>query len=59
MAGENAKTADMNALKQAKRMLRSGESIEEISKKTGWFVGMDGRWRFEIPDHLDQFNAIK
>ena len=59
MAGENAKTADMNALKQAKRMLRSGESIEEISKKTGWFVGMDGRWRFYIPDHLDQFNSRK
>lgn len=59
MAGENAKTANMKALKQAKRMLRSGESIEEISKETGWFVGMDGRWRFYIPDHLDQFNSRK
>ena len=59
MAGENAKTANMKALKQAKRMLQSGESIEEISKETGWFVGMDGRWRFYIPDHLDQFNSRK
>lgn len=46
MAGETAKTADMNALKQAKRMLRSGKHMEEISKETGWSVGMDGRWRF-------------
>ena len=59
MAGENAKTANMKALKQAKRMLQSGESIEEISKETGWFVGMDGCWRFYIPDHLDQFKSRK
>lgn len=57
MAGENAKTANMKALKQAKRMLRSGKHMEEISKETGWSVGMDGRWRFYIPDHLDQFDT--
>ncbi|MGN0954651.1 hypothetical protein, partial [Dialister sp.] len=26
----------MNALKQAKRMLRSGKHMEEISKEIGW-----------------------
>lgn len=59
MAGENAKTANTNALKQAKRMLRSGKHMEEIFKETGWSVGMDGRWRFYIPDHLDQFDTRK
>ena len=32
-------------------MLRSRKHMEEISKETGWFVGMDGRWRFYISDH--------
>lgn len=59
MAGENANTANMKALKQAKRMFRSGQPMKEISKETGWSVGMDGRWRFYIPDYLDQFNSIK
>lgn len=59
MAGENANMANMKALKQAKRMFRSGQPMEEISKETGLSVGMDGRWRFYIPDHLDQFNSRK
>ena len=40
-------------------MLRSGKHMEEIFKETGWSVGMDGRWRFYIPDHLDQFDTRK
>lgn len=57
MAGELAKTANMKALKEAKRMLRSRKSMEEISKETGWSIGMDGRWRFYIPDRLDKIDT--
>ena len=59
MAGELAKTANMKALKEAKRMLRSRKSMEEISKETGWSIGMDGRWRFYIPDRLDKIDTKK
>ena len=37
--------------------LREAQSMnateEEIYKKTGWILGADGKWRFEIPDNLD------
>ena len=40
-------------------MEREAASSEEIWKETGWMRGSDHKWRFEIPDHLDQFNARK
>ena len=48
--GENAKTADVSNLEEAKRMDREGADSESIRKATGWHKGYDGRWRFEIDD---------
>lgn len=48
--GEKAKTANLKKLGMAKNMLISGKSAEEIFRETGWFVGADGKWRFEIDD---------
>ncbi len=54
MAGENAKTAALDKLSQAKEMLEAGEIESDIYEKTGWLRGFDGKWRFEIPDNLDK-----
>ena len=51
-AGERAQTADLDALGAAKWMERTGEDRTAIWEVTGWFKGVDGRWRFEISDHL-------
>lgn len=38
-------------LQIAKDMLKAGKSDDEIWQKTGWFKGLDDKWRFEInPD---------
>lgn len=49
-AGINAKGADLNALDKAKEMLGSGRSMTDVFTETGWFVGKDGKWRWEIDD---------
>ena len=49
-AGERARTADLEAKARAKQMEQNGEDPEEIFAETGWFRGMDGKWRFEIDD---------
>lgn len=49
-AGEGAWNADFAALEVAQQMEREGEDAETIREDTGWFRGMDGRWRFEIDD---------
>lgn len=49
-AGENAKTADLNALTKAAEMEADGTDAQTIRRVTGWFRGMDGKWRFEIDD---------
>lgn len=59
MAGERANTAMISRLQKAESMEREAASSEEIWKETGWMRGPDHNWRFEIPDHLDQFNARK
>lgn len=48
--GRNAVTADQQALKLAEDMAGKGASRDDIWNKTGWFQGVDGKWRFEIPD---------
>lgn len=48
--GERAREADTTALDTAREMEKKGESAETIRQKTGWFRGMDGKWRFEIDD---------
>ena len=49
-AGTTAKTADIKALSQARKMQNEGADPETIRKETGWFQGYDGKWRFEIDD---------
>ena len=49
-AGENARTANMQTLNRAKALEGSGAAAEDIRRETGWFRGMDGKWRFEIDD---------
>lgn len=49
-AGENAKTADLDALTRAAEMEADGTDAQTIRRATGWFRGMDGKWRFEIDD---------
>lgn len=49
-AGVNARTADRAALARAQEMATSGASRESIWQETGWFQGVDGKWRFEIDD---------
>lgn len=49
-AGERAKTADPVKLGRAKTMDAAGLTREAIWTETGWFKGVDGKWRFEIDD---------
>ena len=49
-AGERAENADREALKRAQEMESQGADKETIRKETGWFRGMDKKWRFEIDD---------
>ena len=58
-AGERAMTANMEKLKEAKEMLAKDADMETIYKKTGWHRGADGKWRFEIPDNLDDINLAE
>lgn len=49
-AGEHSQKANLHKLGQAEQMESDGISSEAIRKETGWFRGMDGKWRWEIDD---------
>lgn len=49
-AGPMAKTADHQALARAQEMAGQGATRDAIWRDTGWFQGVDGKWRFEIDD---------
>ncbi|WP_295442023.1 PLxRFG domain-containing protein [uncultured Thiodictyon sp.] len=49
-AGERAATADTHALGRAQEWLADGMTADDVRRKTGWFRGADGKWRFEIND---------
>lgn len=49
-AGQGARTADLQSLDTARQMEEQEVSAETIREQTGWFRGMDGKWRFEIDD---------
>jgi len=49
-AGPMAKTADHAALAQAQELAAKGISRDDIWRNTGWYQGVDGKWRFEIDD---------
>lgn len=48
--GESAETADKDALALARQLDKQGVDNESIRQQTGWFKGMDGKWRYEIDD---------
>lgn len=54
-AGQKASTANLEHLKNAQEMETLGADMESIRKATGWFKGMDGKWRFEIDDSKAEF----
>jgi hypothetical protein len=49
-AGRESATADKSALQQAEELAQKGVDNESIRKQTGWYKGMDGKWRYEIDD---------
>lgn len=49
-AGRDSATADHSALQRAEELARQGVDNETIRQKTGWYKGMDGKWRYEIDD---------
>ena len=55
-AGENARTANMKTLNRAQALEASGAAAEDIRRETGWFRGMDGKWRFEIDDSAMRYD---
>lgn len=55
-AGENARTANMQTLNRAQALEASGAAAEDIRRETGWFRGIDGKWRFEIDDSAMRYD---
>jgi len=55
-AGPSAMTADLDALAKARSMADSGASRDDIWRDTGWFKGVDGKWRYEIDDSASTLN---
>lgn len=49
-AGKKAINANKSSLGQAIKMLLKRVPNEEIRRATGWFRGVDGKWRFEVDD---------
>lgn len=54
-AGPLARTADLDALKNARKMSRTGADRDAIWDATGWFKTPDKAWKFEIPDNEARF----
>jgi hypothetical protein len=48
--GRMAQGADLGLLQKAQQLDMKGYPSSEIHFNTGWFKGVDGKWRFEIPD---------
>jgi hypothetical protein len=44
------------ALDMAQSRLAAGEDAETVRKETGWSLGKDGKWRFEIDDSKAKFS---
>lgn len=49
-AGVEAEVANIPNLEDAQQRIAQGEDKEKVRKATGWFEGVDGKWRFEISD---------
>ena len=49
-AGSTAATANIDMRTSATKRVFEGEDANLVRQSTGWFMGMDGQWRFEIAD---------
>jgi len=49
-AGQQSATADQFQLTRAKQLLSDGANANAVRQQTGWFKGVDGKWRYEIDD---------
>ncbi len=58
-AGKRALTANINKRNAAIYLEGQGKSKEEILRKTNWFRGTEGEWRFEISDDNSSIIDIK
>lgn len=56
LAGQRAAVANLDKLNRAREMHSQGMDEEDIWKETGWLLGRDNKWRFEIPDDLDKID---
>jgi hypothetical protein len=56
--GAGARTANQAALKTAKDMAAKGAGRDAIWNETGWFKGVDDKWRFEIPDNKSFYRSL-
>jgi len=56
-AGQKARTADLDALAEAKRLTESGAGRDDVWYQTGWMKGPDGKWKFEISDDAATFKG--
>lgn len=48
--GRLSQTADLGSLAKAEKLHAKNTAPEKIWDKTGWFKGVDDKWRYEIPD---------
>ena len=56
LAGQYSQTAKLNSLSGAVRMNQNGTPMDTIRARTGWWLGKDGKWRYEIDDSALSFD---
>lgn len=56
LAGQYSQTAKLNSLSGAVRMNENGTPMDTIRARTGWWLGKDGKWRYEIDDSALSFD---
>ncbi|SFI84327.1 LPD23 domain-containing protein [Albimonas pacifica] len=49
-AGVKAANAPTDMLRRAEEMTAAGANRDDVWRETGWFQGVDGKWRWEIED---------
>jgi len=59
VAGRKAATANLNKLDEAVKMAERGLGRDEIYRNTGWWKGVDDKWRFEIDDSGARLQGLK
>lgn len=51
--------AHLSALKRARSLLRSNVDMENIKSETGWELGREGVWKYEIPEPFHPSDVIE